>query len=163
MLRNGTLAPKFSLLNTDGQTITFEQIHGGKPLIILFFRGEFCPSASRDLISYANTYSRIKSLDAELIGISADTPANHQSIKEKLWVPFPLLSDPGMVVGETYGVYRSDDEGEGPDPHNEPAVFIIDVDGKIAYSQILTGPKGTADPADMTLILLYMSQNGGKY
>ena len=163
MLRNGADAPSFSLLNAQERTVTFDTVHGGKPLLILFFRGEFCPSAARDLIGSEDTYSRIKSLGANLIAISADSTENNLSLHNRLGLDFPLLSDPGMKIGEDYGVYRSDDFEDGPDPHNEPAVFIVDAEGKIAYSQIQTGPKGTANPADMALILLYMSQNGGKY
>ena len=59
-------------------------------------------------------------------------------------------------------LYRSDDE-EGPQPHGEPAVFIIDADGNLAYSQVQTGPKGSANPADLALVLLYMRDNGGRY
>jgi peroxiredoxin len=73
-----------------------------------------------------------------------------------------LLSDEGLVVSRTYGVYESED-GEGPQPHGEPALFIVDVDGRIAYSQIMTGPKGLANPSEMALVLLYMTLNGGRY
>src|SRR5258708_6467567 len=136
MLRNKAAAPSFRLADADGEFVTLAGIHNKRPLLLLFFRGEFCPTARRDLQAYADVYNRIEAIGAELVGISADTPANHRVLRDDLWVPFPLLSDPGLTVAETYGVYRSDDVGEGPDPHCEPALFIVDADGKIAYSQI---------------------------
>lgn len=163
MLRNMSKAPGFTLKDTDGKNVSLDDIHQGRPVIILFFRGEFCPSARRDLVCYADVYNRIQAVGAELIGISADTVANHRRLRDEVWVPFPLLSDPSFHVSEAYGVYKSDDVGEGPEPHGEPALFVLDADMRIAYSQICTGPKGIANPAEMVMILIYMAMNKGHY
>jgi peroxiredoxin len=163
MLRNKATAPSFRLPDADGNQVSLADVHQSRPLMLLFFRGEFCPTARRDLGDYSNAYSRIEAVGAELVGISADTPANHAVLRDSLWIPFPLLSDTNFATSEAYGVYRSDDVGEGPDPHGEPALFILDRDGKIAYSQITTGPKGIANPSEMTMILIYMAMNDGRY
>ena len=89
-------------------------------------------------------------------------PTLSRELADDLKIEFTLLSDVDFQVAQSYGVYKSDDT-EGPQPHGEPAVFIMDVDGKVAYSQIQTGPKGSANPADLALILLYMKGNGGRY
>ncbi len=98
-----------------------------------------------------------------MVAVSADSIENHRALKARLGLPFQLLSDPGMKAALRYGVYRSDELEEGPQPHGEPAIFILDIDGRIAYSQVQTGPKGAAQPAEMVLVLLYMSQHGGRY
>jgi len=51
-------------------------------------------------------------------------------------VPYPMLSDAGGKVGETYGVY--DEEG-GVDVRGR---FIIDPDGVIQAMEVLTPPVG---------------------
>jgi peroxiredoxin len=84
-------------------------------------------------------------------------------VRARLTLPFPLLSDTEFRASERWGVYRSDETDEGPQPHGEPAAFIVASDGTIAYSQVMTGPKGLADPAEMALVLLYMAHNGGRY
>jgi len=163
MLRNKAAAPNFSLSDIDGNVVSLADVHQGRPLVLLFFRGEFCPTARRDMLAYSDIYNRVQALGAELVGISADIPQNHARLRDDLWVPFPLLSDPTFQVSTAYGVYRSDDEGEGPDPHGEPALFIVDADGRIAYSQVMTGPKGIAAPAEVAMILVYLAMNQGRY
>jgi peroxiredoxin len=74
-----------------------------------------------------------------------------------------VLSDPDFAVSGRYGVYRSDEVDKGPQPHGEPAVFLLDVQGDIAYTQILSSPKGLANPAEMALVLLYMCHHIGRY
>ena len=162
MLRNGAAAPGFTLENADRHALSLSDLRQGKPFVLLFFRGCVCPTAQRDLLAYANVYGRLLSVGATLVAVSADTPENHRTLKSRLDLPFELLSDAEMRVSDQYGVYRSDDPDE-PQPHGEPALFVLDVDGKIAYSQVQTGPKGAADPAEIALVLLYMSQNGGRY
>lgn len=162
MLRNQTPAPEFTLTDEFGQERSLSSLRAGRPFLLLFFRGEFCPTAQRVLKDYADVSPRLSSLHAGMAAISTDSLEHHRKLHETLGLPFPLLSDPGFQVSERYGVYRSDDE-EGPQPHGEPAVFVIDVEGRLAYSQIQTGPKGGASPEAMALLILYMTQHGGKY
>ena len=138
------------------------QLRGDKTLVLFYYRGAFCPTSRKQLGDYADNYSRFEPLNAELIAISVDAPDTSRELADNLKIEFTLLSDADFEVAQNYGVYKSDDT-EGPQPHGEPAVFIIDVDGKVAYSQIQTGPKGSANPADLALILLYMQGNGGRY
>jgi len=162
MLKNASLAPDFTLPDESGELQSLSDLRNSKPLLLLFYRGSFCPTAQRDLLDFANVYSRIKSVGADMVAISAENEAVGAMLKEKLGLPFALLSDKGFAVSNRYGVYESED-GEGPQPHGEPALFILDAEGRIAYSQVMTGPKGIANPAEMVFILLYMSQNGGRY
>jgi hypothetical protein len=98
-----------------------------------------------------------------MAAITADTPDSHRRLSAELGLPFAVLSDPDFAVSERYGIYRSDEVDQGPQPHGEPAVFILDVQGHVAYSQILSGPKGLANPSEMALVLQYMHQHNGRY
>jgi peroxiredoxin len=162
MLRNGTAAPEFSLTTHDGRQASLAELRGSAPFLLLFFRGAFCPTARMNLASYNNVAGRMRAIGCGLAAVSADAPETLSALHARLELEFPLLSDAGFVLSRQYGIYESDD-GEGPRPHGEPALFIIDVDGNVAYSQVMTGPKGLANPSEMALMLLYMTQNGGRY
>jgi len=162
MLHNQTPAPGFSLRDQEGQQRTLSELRGDKTLVLFYYRGEFCPTSRKQLGDYADNYSRFEPLGAELVAVSVDPPETSRDLRDKLKLEFTLLSDTDFSVAQDYGVYKSDDT-DGPQPHGEPAVFIIDADGKIAYSQVQTGPKGSANPADLALVLLYMRDNGGRY
>ncbi len=45
-------------------------------------------------------------LDAQVLGVSADTVETHKRFAESLKLGFPLLSDPGMEVQKLYGQGR---------------------------------------------------------
>lgn len=162
MLRNGSPAPDFRLPGEGGAEYTLAEVRQGRPLLLYFFRFADCPTARRDLAAYAEAYPRIRAVGAEMVAINVETPAVQDALKARLQLPYPLLSDQGFHVSERYGVYESDD-GEDPLPHGEPAIFIVDVDGNIAYSQVQAGPKGSATPDAMALVLYYMGQNNGRY
>ena len=161
MLANQTPAPEFSLLDQNGKERTLTELRGDQPLLLFYYRGAFCPTSHKQLTDYADIYSRFKPLGAQLVAVSVDDPEKSRQLADELKIEFPLLSDTDFKLAGDYGVYKSDDEG--PQPHGEPAIFIIDADGKIAYSQIQTGPKGSANPAELALVLLYMRDNGGRY
>ncbi len=162
MLRNTTRTPEFCLPDEAGVPRSLDEIRAGTPAVLLFFRFTECPTAQRDLMAWANVHDRIRAVGARFVAISTDSVESHRALKDRFQLPFALLADVGMRVADQYHVYRSDETDEGPQPHGEPAVFILDVDGCVAYSQIQTGPKGSANPAEMALILLYMSQHGGR-
>jgi peroxiredoxin Q/BCP len=163
MLRNKTVALDFALPDENGTRCELAQLRAGKLLTIFFFRGAFCPTAQRDLMAYANVYERLRAMNGELMAISVDEPAALKQLKEKLQLPFRLLSDADFSVSRRYGVYESDETDEGPQPHGEPAVFLLDIDGKLAYSQLQSGPKGHANPAELVLVVFYMANHDGRY
>lgn len=162
MLRNQTPAPGFSLRDQEGQQRTLSELRGDKMLLLFYYRGEFCPTSRKGLMDFADIYSRFEPLGAELVAVSVDPPETSRDLRDQMKLEFTLLCDTDFEVSQSYGVYRSDDT-DGPQPHGEPAVFILDVDGNLAYSQVQTGPKGSANPADLALMLLYMRDNGGRY
>jgi peroxiredoxin len=163
MLRNKQKAPDFTLRDANGKERSLEELREGKPLVLHFSRGKFCPTAKRDMMRFVDVYPRIKAVEAGLAVISTTPSDDNASLCKELNVKFPLLSDEDFAVSRQYGVYESDEKEEGPQPHGEPAVFILDVDGKVVYSQVQTGPKGMAPPEEIALVLVHMSQNGGRY
>ena len=160
MLRNADKAPAFSLQNQTGTAVDLASFDG-KPLVIIFVRGAFCPTTNRFLTAYQDFYKRIQDLGMELVSISTDDVATAAGLKEKLSLTFPLLSDSDGSIAKSYGVYLEQKRSGGT--FAEPAVFIIDQDGEIAYYTISSGPKGLPDPGAIAPILIYMHANGGKY
>lgn len=82
-------------------------------------------------------------MNAEVLAISVDSVFAHKTWQEqelgkmiKGGVPYPMLSDAGGKLGETYGVY--DDEA-GVDIRGR---FLIDPDGIIQAMEVLIPPVG---------------------
>lgn len=163
MLRNRTVPPAFALPDDTGRIRTLDDLHVGKALVLYFFRGSFSSTARRDLLAYGDVYERITWMGGELVGISVDPPAELARLRERLGVTFPLLSDSDFSVSEQYGVYASDETDVGPQPHGEPATFVLDSEGHLAFSQVQSGPKAAASPHEVLIMLIYMQKHGGQY
>lgn len=75
--------------------------------------------------------------NAQVVGISTDSIYSHLAWQEKAigWQEYPLASDywPHGGVAQQYGILR---EGEPLPGINERAVFIVDQQGKIAFSKV---------------------------
>ncbi len=163
MLRNGSFPPAFRLPDSNGQLRSLRELHANKPLVVLFFRGAFCATARRDLLAWSDIHERIEWLGANLIAISVDPIEELAHLKATLGLSFTLLSDADFAVSRAWGIYESDERDEGPQPHGEPACFILDAAGKLAYSQIQSGPKAAAPANEILLMLLLMQHQNGFY
>jgi peroxiredoxin len=163
MLRNLTPPPAFSLPDDSGAQRALDELRGGRPLVLLFSRGAFCATSRRDLLAYADLYERIQWLGAELCAVSVDETKELARLRQTLGLPFPLLSDADFSVSQQYGIYASDETDEGPQPHGEPGTFVLDSNGLLIFSQVQSGPKGAAPPAEVLLMLLHMHFNNGRY
>ena len=95
------------------------------------------------MTAVAARYDELKELGAEVLAISVDSVFVHKVWQEEELskmveggIPYPMLSDPAGKIGSEYGVY---DEEAGV---NVRGRFIIDPDGVIQATEILTPPVG---------------------
>ncbi|NIL99098.1 MAG: redoxin domain-containing protein [Planctomycetales bacterium] len=80
-------------------------------------------------------YDEIKALDAEVLGISADTPTENQDFSQAAKIEFPLLSDQDGQAMDAFGLRHSGASLDGGDIAR-PAVFLVDREGKIAWRML---------------------------
>ncbi|BCM89803.1 hypothetical protein IAD21_01651 [Abditibacteriota bacterium] len=163
MLRNGSLPPTFQLPDSTEQLRSLNELRAEKPLVVLFFRGAFCATARRDLLAWSDIHERIEWLGADLVAISVDPTEELAHLKATLDLSFALLSDTDFSVSREWGIYESDERDEGPQPHGEPGTFVLDAAGKLAFSQLQSGPKGAAPANEVLLMLLLMQRQNGFY
>jgi peroxiredoxin len=87
------------------------------------------PAYEADLAKFAD-------LDAQVVGISQDTHFCHRAwqAKEIGWLHYPLASDyyPHGETVRAYGILR---EGPPLPGISERAVFVVDKEGRIAFSR----------------------------
>ena len=69
-------------------------------------------------------------------GVNPAPVASHAGYAERLRLPFPLLSDPGLAITRAYGALRPDGATLAR------SVVVIDRDGTVIYSQ--AGAPGAA-------------------
>ncbi|MFY9783400.1 MAG: redoxin domain-containing protein [Acidimicrobiales bacterium] len=142
-LEAGAEAPDFSLLATPDQKVSLSEFHG--PVVLIFYPADWSPVCSDELSVFSAASKMFHDRGAQLLGISVDGPWCHEVFKEERKVAFPLLADanPHGEVAKAYDVYR-DEDGT-----SERALFVIDGNGKIAWSYV--SPVGVNPGADGAL------------
>ena len=138
----GTKAPDFTLKSkTDAGLIdvTLSNNFGKKKTLVLFFPLAFtsvCTAEMCDISGGLNAYS---DLDAEIIGISVDSPFAQEAWAKKENIGIKLVSDLNKTVTAAYDVAFPGLAGIGDTAAR--AAFLIDKDGVIQYAEQTPTPK----------------------
>jgi peroxiredoxin len=141
LLEPGTIAPDFTLQVTPDQKLSLSELRG-RPVIIAFYPADWSPVCGDQMALYNEVRAEFQKYNAELVGISVDGVWCHAQFAADRRLHFPLLADfePKGAVARRYGAYR---EADG---FTERALFVIDSQGKIAWSYL--SPVGVNPGAD---------------
>jgi peroxiredoxin len=98
----GEKAPDFTLPDVFGKQITLSDLLKQGPVVVTFYRGEWCPFCNLQLRAYQQILPHIQALGASLVAISPQTPDHSLSTVEKKELTFTVLSDVGNIVAREY-------------------------------------------------------------
>jgi len=108
----GTPLPDGKLLDVEGQPTTLASTLGGKPAVIVFYRGGWCPYCNIALRTYqASLVPALAPLGISLIAISPQTADGSLSAKQTKELTFTVLSDPGNQLARQLGILTAPSEG----------------------------------------------------
>lgn len=150
-IKIGGVAPDFSLTDQNGRTVTLSKV--GKPAVLVFYRGFWCPFCARQL---AELRSLLKpNEEVSLYAISVDGADKSKDLAAKIAkdgkgdVKFSLLSDPGHKTIDAYGLFDPAYVGQGVEGIPHPAVLILDKNRKIVWAKVETDYKIRPTNADL--------------
>lgn len=131
LLAPASIAPDFTLPSTISNPISLSDLKG-KPIILVFYPGDFTPVCGDQLTLYNELLSLFAEFDAQILGISVDSLESHAAFSADRKLDFPLLadSDPFGEVARRYGVF--DEKSQTC----ERALFVIDRTGRISWSYL---------------------------
>lgn len=154
-LAKGAPAPSFSVRRPDGSVYAFKAGARSAPVVLLFYRGGWCPFCNAHLGQLKAAEATLRQRGYEIMFLSSDRPEIlHSSLQddiEKETANYTLLSDSDAVAARAFRVaFRLDDatilkyKGFGVDLESTqgnrqhilpvPAVFVVDRSGKIAFA-----------------------------
>ena len=143
----GDHAPNFALPDALGQSVTLTDLIQKGPVVVVFYRGEWCPYCNIQLRGLQAALPRFRELGASLVAISPQAPDHSLSLIEKHELAFPVLSDLDQEVIRAYkvqfalagdledlqvNVFQNDPANQNADHSRSlpvPATFVIDCDG----------------------------------
>ena len=130
----GDTAPTFTLPNSENQPVSLESF-AGQPVVVLFFPLAFTGVCTAEMCTMRDAMGQYNGLNAQVLGISVDSPFTLAKFKAEEDLNFPLLSDFNKTAAGAYGVVYEDFYGL----HGvaKRSAFVIGPDGKVAYAEVL--------------------------
>lgn len=111
---------------------------GKDKIVLLFFPLAFSGVCTKELCTMRDDWSKWSGLGAKVYGISVDSPFVNMKFAKENNLPFPLLSDFNREATKAYGVLMED--LVGLKDVSMRSAFVIDRQGKIAYSWVAENP-----------------------
>jgi len=138
-LQIGTQAPDFNIVGTDLQAITKEN-YKGKNLVILFIPLAFTSVCTQEMCTARDDRNNYTNLNAEVLGISVDSPFVLKKWSEDNNLNFKLGSDFGRKMSKDYDTLFTDDFA-GLSEFSKRSAFIIDSKGVLQYIEMVESGK----------------------
>ncbi len=138
----GSKAPDFSLKSKQASGLVDVKLSnnlGKKNTVLLFFPAAFTSVCTREMCEISDGMSSYSSLNADVIGISVDTPFAQEAWALKEKITFTLASDLNKETIKKYDVVFPMLAGVGDTAAR--AAFIVDKNGVIQYSEQTPTPK----------------------
>ncbi|MFK8182419.1 MAG: peroxiredoxin-like family protein [Phormidesmis sp.] len=165
-LKVGEAAPDFTLPNAVGENVKLSELLSNGPVIINFYRGEWCPYCNIELHAFQQLLPEFQQVNAQLVAISPSLPTKALTMQEKHELAFPVLSDVGNKVARSYGLvftldaalrplykgFGLDIPGHNGDESYElpvPATYVIDTTGIVRYAYANADYTQRAEPAEV--------------
>lgn len=150
-LKVGTHAPNFKGIDQNGYSIELNSMLKTGPVVVIFYRGYWCPYCSRTLKSYADSIKYVTDKGAWFIAVTPETTEGVAKTIEKTNIKFSVLSDSQEKIMEAFDVAfnvtkdyskkirlfkrvsiaENNAQKEARLPI--PATYIIDKSGKIVF------------------------------
>ena len=130
MIKEGTAAPDFTAINTNGDTIRLKDLRG-KKVVLYFYPKDDTPGCTKEACSFRDAFSEYKKLGIEVIGVSTDSEASHKKFTAKYKLPFTLLADTDHSIADAYGVYGEKKFMGRTYMGVKRMTFLIDEKGKV--------------------------------
>jgi peroxiredoxin len=152
------------------RTISLGDLRRVGPVVVTFYRGQWCPYCDLQLRAYQEALPRIRALGATLVAISPQTPDESLSTAEKRRLEFHVLSDAGNHVArawglvwkvgasldslhKAFGIDLAASNGDGSNELPVPATFIVDPSGRIAFAHYDANWRVRLEPAALLAAL----------
>ena len=145
-LKVGDRAPEFTLYDTEKKERTLK-VFLGKKTVLAFFPGAFTGTCTKEMCAFRDSLSTLGSMNAQVVGISVDSPFANKAFSTANNLDFPILSDFGRIAISQYAGIQVDFAGLKGYNASKRAVFVLDPGGVVKYAWISENP-GVEPPYD---------------
>lgn len=150
-LKVGDQAPIFKAKDNKGNELFLPDLYKDKPVVLMFYRGAWCPACNRHLTAFEDSIKYINQTGARLVAIAPETMEKVGETVDKTKASYSIIADPNGHIMNAYklefnvtpeyqkmineklssdiATYNGTKDARLP----VPATYIIGTDGKIKY------------------------------
>ena len=142
----GTKAPDFTLKSKQHSGLVEVKLSnnfGKKNTLVLFFPLAFTSVCTKEMCDVTAGLNGYSGLNADVIGVSVDSPFAQEAWAQKERISITLASDLNKETARAYGTLLPDLLGLGS--VSARAAFVVDKQGTIRYSEQTPTPKDLPD------------------
>ncbi|WP_244597791.1 MULTISPECIES: peroxiredoxin-like family protein [Afipia] len=172
----GEQAPPFRLHDGRGRAFSSREALRRGPIVVVFYRGRWCPYCTVDLRAIELASHDIRSFGASLVVVSQQTADNSLETQRRNELSFASLVDAGGKVAHTFGLrWKASDElraveevcgmdlasfnGDPSWTLTMPARYIVAPDGMIEYADISVDYTRRGDPSELLPVLAHLAKH----
>ena len=162
-LNVGEKAPTIFAKDQNGNTINSKEILKSKKILLVFYRGSWCPYCRKHLASLQENLNALHKKNVFVMVVTPEKPIKNLETQDKLKTHFSIIHDADNKIMTAYKVaYKVDKTtvisfynrvqkniANYNEAHNDilpvPATYLIDQNGKIIYVQYNTNHKIRSD------------------
>jgi peroxiredoxin Q/BCP len=140
----GQMAPDFTLPSQDGSKVSLHDFRG-KWVVLYFYPKDGTSGCTTEAHNFQRDIEKYQELNAEVVGVSVDTPDSHKEFCAKQGLHFKLLADTEKKVSESYDSLMMIIH------YSQRNTFLISPDGKIAKVWLGVSPAKHSEEVLATL------------
>ncbi len=163
----GDKIPETTVFTAKGEAVKLREVVSGKPTVLVFYRGGWCPYCVKHLAALGEVKGQIMAAGYQVLAISADQPSKLSETPSGEKMGYTLLSDSSMEAAKAFGItfkvpdelvskykneYKIDLEAASGETHHvlpHPAVFIVDPKGTVRFAHVNPDYKSRLSPAQV--------------
>jgi len=156
-LKPGSPLPEFSALDENGKRLHSRDLRG-RPSVLLFVRGNWCPFCSKQVENLTKYYKAINDCGAHLVLITPKPLETTRRVAEFFKVDFEFWLDESLAIGRQLGLVH--EAGVPKDYDREygrdtlwPTTLVVDRDGIIRHTELSRFIADRPDPAKILKIV----------
>ncbi len=161
--KTGDMLPNMTLINAKGQEVALQDLYSQERLVIIFYRGGWCPYCNLELKAFESVLPQLKAIGARLVAIGPELPDNSLTTTQKNELSFEVLSDTDNALAakmnllyplpddlvqlySKFGIDLVANQGNQANSLPIAATYIIEKDGTISFHFLEEDYKLRADP-----------------
>jgi peroxiredoxin len=158
MLKPGQTLVPFGLVSASGEKINSSDLRG-RPHILMFFRGNWCPLCMAQIKELAKAYQQIEASGAKVALIAPQPHRNTKALAKKFDVDFDFYTDKGNKAARALGIANAWGVPFGMQVLGYssetvlPTVIITDPEGKILWAHETDNYRVRPEPETFLAVL----------